>query len=376
MLISDHSSVAFEYLLLDRPLVRIEMPELIRRTDIPEDYVALMASASTTVRSAGEVLAAVEHALADPTDQSSVRRQVAADLFYAPGGATRRAVLELYDLVELPAPGLPRGEGARRLSVCCRAHARDRGRGTVTTLDVVIPTFNRAPLLRRTLDSLLAADPPAAMSFAVTVCDNRSTDDTRAVVAEYQPRFAGRLHYVYETVPGRSAALNAGIAATTGDLVAMIDDDEEVDRTWLRCIERAFEDPATDFIGGPYVPRWTVEPPKWLPPGYGSVIGRVDSGSEVRQYGPGFDGMLMGGNAVIRRALLTRVGPYRTDLGRSPTRLLSCEDDDMFQRLLAAGARGFYRPDLIIHHYVAPERVSKSYFRRWCYLARRFAWYP
>ena len=51
----------------------------------------------------------------------------------------------------------------------------------MTTLDVVIPTFNRAPLLRRTLDSLLAADPPAAMSFAVTVCDNRSTDDTRAV---------------------------------------------------------------------------------------------------------------------------------------------------------------------------------------------------
>jgi hypothetical protein len=110
VLISDHSSVAFEYLLLDRPLVRIEMPELIRRTDIPEDYVALMASASTTVRSAGDVLAAVEHALADPADRSSVRRQVAADLFYGPGGATRRAVLELYDLVELSAPALPVAE--------------------------------------------------------------------------------------------------------------------------------------------------------------------------------------------------------------------------------------------------------------------------
>jgi hypothetical protein len=49
----------------------------------------------------------VERALADPTDRSSVRRQVAADLFYGPGGATRRAVLELYDLVELSAPALP-----------------------------------------------------------------------------------------------------------------------------------------------------------------------------------------------------------------------------------------------------------------------------
>ena len=56
--------------------------------------------------------------------------------------------------------------------------------------------------------------------------------------------------------------------------------------------------------------------PHWLPTGYGAVIGRVDSGSEVRQYGPGFDGMLMGGNAVIRRSVLARVGLYRTDLGQ------------------------------------------------------------
>jgi CDP-glycerol glycerophosphotransferase (TagB/SpsB family) len=104
VLITDHSSVGFEYLLLDRPLVRIEMPDLIRRTDIAEEYVALMASASMSVRSATEVLAAVERALADPAHQSAVRRQVAADLFYGPGGATRRAARELYELLELPAP--------------------------------------------------------------------------------------------------------------------------------------------------------------------------------------------------------------------------------------------------------------------------------
>ena len=39
----------------------------------------------------------------------------------------------------------------------------------------------------------------------------------------------------------------------------------------------------------------------------------------------------------------------------------------MFARLLAAGARGFHRPDLIIHHYVPPERLTKRYFRRWCF---------
>ena len=235
------------------------------------------------------------------------------------------------------------------------------------TLDVLIPTYNRAPLLARTLESLLAAEQPRSMAVTVTVCDNRSSDGTPAVVAAYQERFGGRLRYLYEGSPGRSAALNAAIAATSGDLVSMIDDDEEVDRTWLCCIERLFGDPATDFVGGPYVPRWTAPQPHWLPSGYGAVIGRVDSGSEVRQYGPGFDGMLMGGNAVVRRSVLARVGLYRTDLGRTATRLLSCEDEDMFNRLLASGARGFYRPDLVIHHYVAPERVTKGYYRRWCF---------
>ena len=235
------------------------------------------------------------------------------------------------------------------------------------TLDVLIPTYNRAALLARTLESLLAAERPESMPFTVTVCDNRSTDETPAVVKSFEERFGGQLRYLYEATPGRSSALNAAIVATHGDLVSMIDDDEEVDRSWLRCIERLFRDPETDFVGGPYVPRWAAPQPHWLPSGYGAVIGRVDSGSEVRQYGPGFEGMLMGGNAVIRRSVLARVGLYRTDLGRTATRLLSCEDEDMFKRLLASGARGFYRPDLIIHHYVAPERVTKSYFRRWCF---------
>jgi glycosyltransferase involved in cell wall biosynthesis len=235
------------------------------------------------------------------------------------------------------------------------------------TLDVVIPTYNRAALLGRTLASLLAADPPDTTEVRVTVSDNRSSDDTRQLVESFAERFNGRLQYVYESTPGRSSALNRAIAATSGDLVAMIDDDEEVARTWLRCIEQAFQDPGTDFIGGPYEPQWVSPPPSWLPSHYGAVIGWVDGGREIREYGPSFEGMLMGGNAVVRRTALARVGPYAANLGRTGERLLSCEDEDMFKRLLASGARGLYRPDLIVHHHIAPERVTRGYFRRWCF---------
>jgi CDP-Glycerol:Poly(glycerophosphate) glycerophosphotransferase len=101
VLITDHSSVGFEYLLLDRPLVRIEMPELINRANVPREYVDLLASASFTVHDVSGVLEQVERAFADPRRGSETRREVAAELFYRPGGATRRAVRELYDVLEL-----------------------------------------------------------------------------------------------------------------------------------------------------------------------------------------------------------------------------------------------------------------------------------
>jgi CDP-Glycerol:Poly(glycerophosphate) glycerophosphotransferase len=101
VMISDHSSAAFEFLLLDRPLIRIEMPELIARTNTHPEYVALLAEASTTVRSATETISAVESAFAGPNRFSSRRKAVSQELFYKAGTATERAVSELYELMEL-----------------------------------------------------------------------------------------------------------------------------------------------------------------------------------------------------------------------------------------------------------------------------------
>ena len=58
-------------------------------------------------------------------------------------------------------------------------------------LDVVIPTHNRAALLPRALESLLAAQPPDGLDVGVTAVDNRSTDETRAVIESFVPRFGG-----------------------------------------------------------------------------------------------------------------------------------------------------------------------------------------
>ncbi|HSE97219.1 MAG TPA: CDP-glycerol glycerophosphotransferase family protein [Blastocatellia bacterium] len=101
VLITDHSSIGFEYMLLDRPVIRIEMPDLIAKTNVNPEYVELLAAASTSVRDAKEAVEAVERNLAEPQSQSASRRAVAEELFYKPGTATARAVRELYEVLEL-----------------------------------------------------------------------------------------------------------------------------------------------------------------------------------------------------------------------------------------------------------------------------------
>jgi hypothetical protein len=101
LLITDHSSVGFEYLLLDRPLIRIHLPELLKETDVEPLYVQLMTEASTTVSNVDELELAVTNNFANPTAKSISRTEVANKMFYKPGGATGRAIAELYDVLEL-----------------------------------------------------------------------------------------------------------------------------------------------------------------------------------------------------------------------------------------------------------------------------------
>lgn len=101
VLITDHSSVGFEYLLLDRPLIRIHVPELLEKTDIEPVYVQLMSEAATSVHDIDELAIAVDENFASPGAKSSSRQHVAGEMFYKPGTATSRAVAEMYDVIEL-----------------------------------------------------------------------------------------------------------------------------------------------------------------------------------------------------------------------------------------------------------------------------------
>jgi len=234
-------------------------------------------------------------------------------------------------------------------------------------LEVVVPTYNRADLLPVCLKSLQSANIPPGLTVGITIVDNNSADNTREVVESSQKHFGGRLRYLFESKQGRSAALNTGIIGSESDLVGFIDDDEEIDQTWYEKIYHAFTSYDVDFIGGPYIPKWEREPPSWLPADHEGVIGLVNAGDMIIPYDEHYPGILMGGNAVIRRAALEKVGLYMTTLGRTGARLLAGEDEHMYRRLLASGAKGLYLPELKIYHLIPAARLTREYYRRWSF---------
>ena len=102
LLVTDHSSAGFEFMLLDRPLVVIDCPELLRKARVAPDKVRLLQDAASVAKcEITSIVHAVERALADPSAGSSMRRAAAAGMFYRPGTATSRAVNCVYEALEL-----------------------------------------------------------------------------------------------------------------------------------------------------------------------------------------------------------------------------------------------------------------------------------
>ena len=93
---------------------------------------------------------------------------------------------------------------------------------TLPRCSVVIPTYNRAELLRRTLDSLSAQDLPRA-AFEVLVVDDGSSDSTAEVVEGYHDRLD--LRYFFQPDEGWrvAQARNVGIAHATGEVCVFVD---------------------------------------------------------------------------------------------------------------------------------------------------------
>ena len=244
----------------------------------------------------------------------------------------------------------------------------------ISSATILICTYNRAPLLRETLAAMQQMKKPDDCAVDIVIVDNNSTDNTSAVVRQAARITRFPITLLQERQQGKSFALNTGLAASTGDVLALTDDDVLPAVDWLAKMVDDFRSERVNFVFGKVLPRWTATPPpELLTPKAQAIWGPlaiVDYGDEPQQYRVNSTGQRLpiGANIGFLRSALLAIGGWRTDLGKVNNTLISGEDHEIFTRLRHHGLYyGYYDPEVSVRHYVPAARMTRRYFRKWFY---------
>lgn len=250
------------------------------------------------------------------------------------------------------------------------SHVRPAPTAAVSPAEVSVVicayTLDRWAQLQLAVGSVIAQRSPAQEVVVVI-------DHNPELLARAATRWAGGQATPVRVIAnagaqGLSGARNTGVAAARSEIVAFLDDDAEATGAWTENLLASFADPAVVAAGGMVTAR-VREPgslPGWWPHEFNWVIGCSYSGlpavrSEVRN--------LIGANMSMRRQAVLDAGGFATGIGRVGETPLGCEETDLCIRLVqgAPEARVLYEPAALVHHDVAPERLTFRYFRRRCW---------
>lgn len=200
------------------------------------------------------------------------------------------------------------------------------------TVSVVVPFFNRCSEVQPCLESVLAQRLPDDAPFEVIAVDNGSTDGTLDELAKYPVRV------VRCAVPGPAAARNAGIAAASGEVIAMIDSDATAQPGWLAALTAPFVRPDMLAVGG-RVDSLSVVRGVELFAERASVLNQRKFFSGVLGFPPFFATC----NVAYRRSALEQVGGFDETLRVG-------EDSDLAWRVLDQGGCIAYAHGAFVRH--------------------------
>jgi glycosyltransferase involved in cell wall biosynthesis len=233
------------------------------------------------------------------------------------------------------------------------------------SLTVLIPTYNRAEILRETLEAMCKVKRDN-LSVEFVVIDNNSKDNTKEVVES----FVGRLPlcYRYEPRPGKSCALNGVVDNNPlGDIVVLTDDDVSPNENWLLAIYESCELwPSHYLFGGKVLAQrpdgidaawWTVVSR------YGNwTLGNHDWGDKTEPYQSGVKPF--GPNTWVRREVFVK---HRFDESVGPngkvTRIMG-QDGVFMSDLIRGGYEPIYYPDAVVYHRVQKHKFTPRGLRQ------------
>lgn len=219
-------------------------------------------------------------------------------------------------------------------------------------VSIIIITRNRPFLLKHCLQHVIALP---YTHKEIIVVDSSTNDESQAVLACYPEIINLRLRGERNNMP---AARNRGIALSSGDILAFIDDDSMVFPGWLDALLAAYSDETVGAVGGrivrkrePYCeelsgpPRLVVEP--------GGVV--IAKDLALVSYETLEVDHLIGCNMSFRRKALEQVGGFDSYYTLTNLR----EETDLCVRVKKAGWRILYVPEMTVVHISAR---SKEYF--------------
>jgi GT2 family glycosyltransferase len=213
----------------------------------------------------------------------------------------------------------------------------------ILRISVVMCTHGRPDELIQALAALAQLQPAA---HEVVVVDNAPSGAGCADLVA-----AHGFRYVREDAKGLDRARNAGIAAATGDVIAFTDDDCVPPPGWLAGLPAAFADPGVGGVTGPVLPYVLDTPARRR---MEERVG-MNRGFEPRLFDWQTISIAHGGaigvgaNMAFRRAVLVEAGLFAPELDAgTPTE--SGGDTYMMARVLAAGHRVLYTPELVNRH--------------------------